>query len=64
MEGLAAALHYLAALAKKREDKIGQTLVSRVPEQVEDHIRTFVSHLGEKVAQDASEGIFAIEMIP
>ena len=64
MEGLAATLHYLAALVKKREDKIGQTLVARVSKQVEDCICALVGHLGEKVAQDASEGIFSIEIIP
>ena len=64
MEGLAAALYYSTALAKKREDKIGQTLVARVSEQVEDRIRALAGHLGEKVAQDALEGMFAIEMVP
>ena len=42
MDGLAAALHYSAALAKKSEDKIGQTLVARVSEQVEDRIHALV----------------------
>ena len=39
-------------------------MVARVSEQVEDRIRALTGHLGEKVAQDASEGMFAIEMVP